>query len=316
MHGLAPHASCRACVDACPAQAWLLDDEGLSLDTSRCDGCALCVPACPRDAIALAPKLTVLHDHGGRGTAFAACDRVSVRGVPSIPCLHALGVRDLDRLAGQNILSLKTLCGACATCPRGGKRPGISAAVAAHTTVRQSRGEPSVTVEPLTAAAFQRAHARALEDSERVDQGRRRLFGGLLGPAIRATAQPTAPRSYIGPVLDPARCTACDACIRICPDGALSQSADPPAYEIGPEQCTGCGLCVDVCDQRAITLRTLPLSAKLAVNLAPHRCKACYAPYYEIEGHGKATAGKETAGLCRICARTNHHRNLFQVFKD
>lgn len=312
VHALAPHASCRACVAACPAGAWLLDDEGLSLDTNRCDGCALCVPVCPRSAIALPLALTILQDRRGDGTAFAACSQAPAAGIPPIPCLYALGARDLDRLARDKITKLTTLSGECLRCERGDRMAAYGDAVAAHAAVRQSRSEPFVAVESAALQDFRRSHARALEGSERVDTNRRRLFGALLTPAAQSTAYPAAePKTYVGPVIDFARCTACDACIRICPDGALSEGGTPPAYHIAPESCTGCSLCIDVCDQLAITVRPLPPAANLAVKLDPYRCRACGAPYYQIAGRTSA-AGQ----LCRICARKNHHKTLFQVLKD
>ena len=51
VHALSATASCKACVDVCPEDAWLLDDEALGLDTERCDGCGLCAAACPERAI-------------------------------------------------------------------------------------------------------------------------------------------------------------------------------------------------------------------------------------------------------------------------
>ncbi|HPR05596.1 MAG TPA: 4Fe-4S dicluster domain-containing protein, partial [Denitromonas sp.] len=43
IHTHAEVGSCRRCVDACPAAAWMLDDEQLAIDASACDGCGLCV---------------------------------------------------------------------------------------------------------------------------------------------------------------------------------------------------------------------------------------------------------------------------------
>ena len=43
--------SCQRCVDACPLDAWVLDDAELALDTGRCDGCGLCVAHCPEGAL-------------------------------------------------------------------------------------------------------------------------------------------------------------------------------------------------------------------------------------------------------------------------
>ncbi len=44
-------ATCNHCVEICPINAWVIDDEMLGIDTSRCDGCGICVAACPESAI-------------------------------------------------------------------------------------------------------------------------------------------------------------------------------------------------------------------------------------------------------------------------
>ncbi len=51
VHSRCEVAECTRCIDACPQQAWLLDDDNLSIDTSLCDGCGLCITACPEAAL-------------------------------------------------------------------------------------------------------------------------------------------------------------------------------------------------------------------------------------------------------------------------
>ncbi|MFZ0610962.1 MAG: FAD-dependent oxidoreductase [Desulfobacterales bacterium] len=54
--------------------------------------------------------------------------------------------------------------------------------------------------------------------------------------------------------VDPDRCAACLACVRVCPFAAPFINADGVS-EIPPSKCRGCGICVAECPARAITLK-------------------------------------------------------------
>jgi heterodisulfide reductase subunit A2 len=55
-------------------------------------------------------------------------------------------------------------------------------------------------------------------------------------------------------VVDPDLCTACLACVRVCPFGAPFINKEGIS-EIVPAKCRGCGMCPSECPARAITLR-------------------------------------------------------------
>jgi len=60
--------------------------------------------------------------------------------------------------------------------------------------------------------------------------------------------------------INPDRCTQCDRCREVCPEGAivgdpyLPYRTDNRPYEIILEKCTRCGACLDVCADKAIEL--------------------------------------------------------------
>ena len=47
-----------------------------------------------------------------------------------------------------------------------------------------------------------------------------------------------------------ARCTGCEACVRACPEGAITIEAG--IARVDQNRCTGCGACIQVCLQNAI----------------------------------------------------------------
>jgi ferredoxin len=320
VHALSPIASCQRCVDACPTNAWVLTGESLGLREDLCDGCGLCAGACREEAIeGVLPQ--VLHAIGKPDLALAACERADVGTGPGVlPCLHALGLGDLARLYNTGIRRLFLSRGDCERCPRGHK-DALSQALAQVNDLLADRA-----LAPLIATELHAAEWRAEAISVR-QPNRRALFSTFRKLAVSAAvveddADPAVAMRLpewansrlvpIGPVIDGARCEACDACGRICPHQVItlvSATADGPAYEINALRCTGCGLCVDICEVHAITLRERHRNTVTRLPLEELRCDACGNPY----GPRKSGADQN---LCRICSRTNHYTKLFQVLKS
>jgi Fe-S-cluster-containing hydrogenase component 2 len=44
---------CGLCVDACPVEAIVLDDDKAKVDADTCTDCGTCVDECPNEAISL-----------------------------------------------------------------------------------------------------------------------------------------------------------------------------------------------------------------------------------------------------------------------
>ena len=118
------------------------------------------------------------------------------------------------------------------------------------------------------------------------------------------------------PMLSLANCNGCDACIKLCPHQALqlekSDDEQTLAYRIQAEHCTGCGICMDVCERDAVEVRQMqPVDQQVGnttIPLVQARCKAC-GSHFHYPADGNAVKQH-----CRICAQTNHHRQLFQVY--
>lgn len=309
---------CRACADACPAQALIAGDDGLGLDEAACTGCGLCVPACPAAAIALPRPVDMRVSRAGRA-AFLICrpaaEAVAPREAAVAPCLHAFGLRDLAawRAEVARVETTHADCDACAY----GAAPRLAARAALFARMLSSRDLPKMPVSELSAGAW-RSRFNETEAVAAPGAMSRRGLLSMFAPRDAAEEKPIAASGFLGlptpddsavaafaPRIDEEACTGCDACVRLCPTGALTLTGQ--AYAVEPARCDNCRLCVDVCADEAIEVVGEGLAARRVVTLAAGRCRRCGAPF-----HAPA-ARRSESGLCRICERVDHHRNLHQV---
>ena len=319
VHALGTVAQCRACVDACPRAAWLFTEEGLGLDTDACNGCGLCVPACPQAAISL-PRVPACRAGDGGDVIFAICREIAQPGDDGVlPCLHSLGLRDLSRAHGMGVRELVVAEAQCDSCTCGGA-PRLQAAVEDFAKLARDRGDGGISLRTLDAEDWRRA-LRATHMPGGLPRMNRRDLLSMLVPRPREEKEP-AGGQVATPSGDPAmlhlhvpeilagECSGCDACLRICPQGALRLSRDDGgrlSYVVHAELCTGCGLCRDICETDAVRLHRLARPTAGRIPLIEARCRSCGAPFHLPEG------ARADRGLCRICTGTSHRRKLFQV---
>ncbi len=86
----------------------------------------------------------------------------------------------------------------------------------------------------------------AWHDARRSARARRRLAHN------RATGLGEPPSLH--PLIDPARCIGCGACLRACPESGVLDLIGRTATLVEPWACVGHGTCADACPTRAITL--------------------------------------------------------------
>lgn len=333
VHASVQVATCSACVEACPQNAWSLDAAGLNLDTAACDGCGLCASACPEAALsmpeAMGERQIPLREDPDNGlTAEIRCRAVSGADRGALPCAHALGVREVLGLYHYGVRCLDVRHGDCDQCPRGTSPMRLDTVVSPLNRALSDRGHPNLVFRRVGPGHASVGHAE--RPSRRVS--RRGFLRGAVAEAVTYTVQPLRlgasgpdspprsagerlPRRSPGdrlpsvPRIDEARCIGCDACTRLCPHGALvrEQASEGPAYGVYPEHCTGCGVCIDVCDAGAVTVDRWAIPGAAHVALEKHQCRACGAPYHLPSSQAL------NDWLCPICARVNHYQNLFQV---
>jgi ferredoxin len=336
VHALFDQATCQACVDACPRSAWQLDDESLGLDTDACDGCGLCVPACPTGALHVEFPWQI-RSIGSSLVAMLACERSGVdEPAAFVPCIHALGLRQLLLIHSAGIGYLFPCIGDCSHCHRQPAGEKLQHRLASLALMLRQRGQPPLRLLDRSSRVW-RAVYRSDEVIPRGTRLGRRDFlrGGatlrqlvVLDPLNRPEARHFPPGELLPdameeteplrwpwvPRLDASRCNGCDACIRLCPTGAVEmvlgeESASPSmAYRLDPKACNGCGICVDACDRGAMEVVTDTEAGRMAIPLRERRCRACGNPFHE-------PAEQPRSGYCRICRDRDHSRLLFQVLE-
>jgi len=331
VHTLSAAASCRACVDVCPRDAWLLDEEQLGIDADRCDGCGLCAAACPQGAVRVSIDPALKQSPDG-DIAMLACEHSGIQdGTGSVPCLHAIGLDQLATLCRQGVAAVVTCVGDCETCNRGAA-PHLSARLADLNRLLAGRNLPQMQYRQVTThdwalllrgrdmshgddimdrrGFFRRMMHTLTEAHEELDPGATEDIGQF-APAGRILAR-ESPVQIVPflPQIEPIRCNACHACVRLCPHAAIRflDEQDRTAYRIEPDRCSGCGLCEDLCDQDAISVASWTIPETCEIPLTADRCSDCGVTYLTPSAQAK------TDRLCRICASHRRQQLLYQVF--
>lgn len=245
-----------------------------------------------------------------------------------IPCLHALGLQELLQMYRSGTRHLKVASGDCTSCTRS-KALWLSDLVEHLSDMLASRSLATITLQVIPSGQWKQTSERTRQELSGPALSRRSFFRRAakssitLGIDIAGLQQEKTfvppgkqlPRTRLEdivpfiPGIDPAKCNGCDACGRLCPQGAISlcTSDDNPHYRLDAELCTGCAICLDVCNQKAVTVCHWRPQIQFSLHLTAQRCRACGAPFHSPAGQ------KNADGLCFVCTETNHARNLYRV---
>lgn len=339
------YATCALCAEGCPSGA-LSRNGSVTFHADACVQCGLCLHLCPLGAFSGDDSIEKLAGCAARlerrGQIELACARhpapelgpgESEAVIVAEGCLAALGPSAYLALLAQGHTRILARLDACAACAQGKAREGIEQALA----VARALGGPvdalcdgaetGWVTRPLVRAAqpplsrrdFLRtfaAHGQALAaqavapddepdtGAKRPPRERRRLLN-VLGrlPATGERFVDAAPfaRARVG-----AACTACGACARACPTGALQLRQGPASFQLtfAAARCTACGACADVCEPQVLRLERgaslgelRAAGATTAWEGTVHKCARCGAPFASAAGNP----------LCPLCEfRQNH----------
>ncbi len=323
VHSHIEHASCRVCVQICPRRAWQLDEDGLSLDPQTCDHCELCAMSCPQGAL-VHEHQPALRQLGETPVALIACERGQVPAGEGVwPCLHALGDTDLLKLYRQGIRALLLHSGQCRECPRYPASHALPVRLRALNLALEARECPPLRQRELEASQWQGRRDGLSPPSSGPRFTRRGFFGLGLRKGLELRAQyqgEQAPHQAPGqllpersgplphvPHINPDRCQACDACVKLCPRQALRLDRESPRYLISPESCTGCGICLDTCPHEAVEIRAWHQAGQREIPLIRRQCPRCGAPFHQIQ------SPTPPEHFCFVCRHTPSSGNrLYQ----
>ncbi len=316
------YSACRRCADACPHEAVELLDEGIRLDAARCQNCALCTTPCPTAALRAAnlPRIDLLK-RAIKGERFSfACAASGLAADAVVPCLGALDAAMLAYLAKRRIAVELRGSHHCPQCAHGAKGEMQLAANLVAADALENAAAPDSWLAATLGEAPAQADAKSDFRAGR-RQLFRRLVGRGIDEVARAAAPATdlpveekairagpwfvpemrellqivckrkdgepfqvAPQTAL-PLLDirlKRGCTACEACFRVCPTGAMQIREDDSSWNLAfaIDRCVGCGVCLEVCQPRVLYAAEL-LDASperepaILRQLGKQRCKRC-----------------------------------------
>ncbi len=347
VHAHIEQASCKACVAACPENAWVLDDESLGLNTTACDGCGLCVPACPEGAVTQVQACVIREEVScEKGNKIAkkvlllGCEITGLKQA-NCKCIHAVSESALLKLYRDGVHHIHVTRGDCQRCPRGTHEntQQLFERVKNINKMLRHRHLLPIHYNELAADDWLQLWKTPEKSAPGPQMSRRGFFRSALKQSVdmvlhQSNLDQTGDFTPLGkilaideaqeslfdeavypavPAINSAKCNGCDACLRACPHQALRfiQDGENSHYQIDAAACTGCKICRDICDQDAIHVTRWGVQAEKAIALNQQTCQSCGARFhYPLNIHEKDNPRRS---LCNICSQVDHQKNLFQV---
>lgn len=311
--------SCLACLTACPYSAFTADDSVQALLTSAA-------------RIETSRLEIICGQHPAPQTGLSDATAVMVRG-----CLAGLGAGAVLALLSLGLNEIHIRAEACETCswsilfPRLAEQVHIAQTISHACTTggivfhtqdpsdlaerpvwdahnlplsrrdlfRLASRQGQVAAARMLSQGTQTRHARPSRDRARMAAAVEQLKTGGLSPDV------TLDHLGFADLQISPECSACAACTRVCPTGALRMHQEVESFQItfNAAWCTGCGLCRDVCAIAAVQLNFNPpvqvvfSGERVAASGELIRCDRCNA----------LTAVQPGKKLCPACEYRRSH---------
>lgn len=333
------YSECNRCAEACPHQAIRLFDAGVEVTVDLCRSCALCVAVCPTEALTenSVSAESLLGAAQDEKHLTIACAPSGARGDAIVPCLGAINPVVLADLSRRGIAVQLAGTGHCELCIHAAKGPDL---LRLHLDARTALCGVAGTEEWAALSLKDAGSQKSAGENDGHIAARRDLFRRFIGRsidvmtevadappapllAIRA-ASPFLPERkvvlnalYAEPGDKPVRvarhpalpaedlaivhgCTSCEACVRVCPTGALQLLESNFEWRVIflGERCVACDVCAEVCQPKVLRQRetedvcVTKQKARVLRGVSKRRCTRC----------DRVFASEGASSICTVCS--------------